>query len=235
MKRASLTVLPAAGALLLSLGGCGLISSDVFRVTFDLPTQTYTFDTSQWGNLPPGQVPTVPCTADADCCTAGSLAGIDCTTTPLVCKTTASPPSCAAEIPESIVTTIDLAMQVGSLAQYASLGNISISSITYAVSNNTLNVDLPPLNIYIAPMGVTDPTDPRALLFGQTAEIPAGTDPTMMVQLQPNAPSIFQMFTAHLSTPFNFIAATTVEIAAGTPVPNGHVTVAITGVISAQP
>jgi hypothetical protein len=222
----------AAALTFLAVGGCGLISSDVFRVTFDLPTQTYTFDTAQWGNLPPGQVPAVPCTTDADdCCTLGMAAGFNCTTTPLVCKSSA----CAAEIPESISTTINLAMQVGSLSKYASLGNISISSITYTVSNNTLNVDLPPLNIYLAPMDVTDPTDPRAQLFGTTEAIPAGTDPTAMVQRVSNASAIFQTFTANLSTPFNFIAATTVEIAAGTPVPNGQVTISVTGTISAQP
>jgi hypothetical protein len=225
----------AAALTFLAAGGCGLISSDVFRVTFDLPTQTYTFDTAQWGNLPPAAqgatFPSVTCQTDNDCCTLGTVAGLNCTTTPLVCKSSA----CAAEIPESISTTINLAMQVGSLSKYASLGNISISSITYTVSNNTLNVDLPPLNIYLAPMDVTDPTDPRAQLFGTTEAIPAGTDPTAMVQRVSNASAIFQTFTANLSTPFNFIAATTVEIAAGTPVPNGQVTISVTGTISAQP
>ena len=44
-----------------------------------------------------------------------------------------------------------------------------------------------------------------------------------------------QRFTANLSTPFNFIAATKAEIAAGTHVPMGQVTRSITGTISAQP
>ena len=57
------------------------------------------------------------------------------------------------------------------------------------------------------PTGVTDPTDPQAQLFGTTQPIPAGTNPTMMVQLVSNAAAVFQTFTAHLSTPFNFIAA----------------------------
>ena len=235
MKGMKPSLRTAVALTFLAAGGCGLISSDVFRVTFDLPTQTYTFDTAQWGNLPPGQVPAIPCTMDPDnCCTLATAAGLNCTTTPLVCKSGA----CAAEIPESTSTTINLAMQVGSLSQYASLGNISISSISYKVSNNTLNVDLPALSIYLAPatpVNVTDPTDPQAQLFGTTQPIPAGTDPSMMVQLVPNAAAIFQMFTSKLSTAFNFIAATTVEIAAGTPVPMGQVTISITGTISAQP
>jgi hypothetical protein len=54
-------------------------------------------------------------------------------------------------------------------------------------------------------------------------------------QLLSNAPAIFQMFTANLSTPFNFIATPTVEIAARTPVAMEKVTISITGTISAQP
>ena len=110
-------------------------------------------------------------------------------------------------------------MQVGSLPQYASLGNISISSITYTVSNNTLNVDLPPLSIYLAPYltptSVTDPTDPRAVLFGTAPSIPAGTDPdrdgAAGLERRRHLPDVHR----DLTTPFNFIAATTVEIGPG--------------------
>jgi hypothetical protein len=42
------------------------------------------------------------------------------------------------------------------------------------------------------------------------------------------------MYTKNVSTPFNVIAATTVVIAGGTPVPNGHITVTIGGAVSAQ-
>jgi hypothetical protein len=143
-----------------------------------------------------------------------NVAGINRAKTPLVCKITDSSAACAAEIPEAISTAMNLAMQLGSLSKYASLGNISISSIAY-----------------LPPMGVTDPTDPRAELFGTTQAIPAGTAPTAMVQLVSKAPAIFQMFTANLSTPFNFIAATPVEIAPGAPV-LGQVTISITETIS---
>jgi hypothetical protein len=103
------------------------------------------------------------------------------------------------------------------------------------VSNNSLNVDLPPLSIYLAPSNVTDPTDPRAVLFGTVPSIPAGTDPSAQVQLASNSGAVFEMFTANLATPFNFIAATTVKITAGMPVPSGQITIAVTGTISAQP
>jgi hypothetical protein len=164
-----------------------------------------------------------------------NVATIRSATTPLICKATDSTAACAAEIPEAISTTINLAMQVVFLSKYASLGNISSSSITCRVSNNSLNVALPPLSIHLAPMAVTDPTDPRAELFGTTQAMPAATDSITTVQLVSNAPAIFQMFTENLSTPFNFVATRPVEIVAGTPVPMGPVTISITRTICAQP
>ncbi len=218
----------------LGLVGCGLISSDITRLTFDLPTETYTFDTAQW-NIPPAlqgaNFPSVPCPPDGDCCTLGSAAGLSCTTTPLSCMSG----SCGASLPESQATMINLSTQVmPSLSSYTSLVSISINSIKYTVRSNTLNVDIPPLSIYLA-QTATDPTDPSAQLFGTVPAIPAGTTPMGNVQLVPNAAAIFQTYTSHLSMPFEIITATTVVIGAGTPVPTGAITIDVTGALSAQP
>ncbi len=203
-------------------------------MTFDLPPQTYTFDTAQW-NIPPAlnglEFPTITCGTDNDCCTLGSAAGLDCTMTKLACMSG----SCAASLPESQATMINLAAQVPSLSSYTSLVSISISSIKYAVRSNTLNVAVPPLSIYLAPNTVTDPTDSRAVLFGTVPEIPAGSMPSGNVNLEPNAASTFQTFTSDLTTTFEIITAATVVIGAGTPVPSGAITIAVTGAISAQP
>jgi hypothetical protein len=217
----------------LALAGCGLISSDITKLTFDLPTQTYTFDTSMWGNLPAGTVPAVPCTSSTDCCTAGALAGVNCSTTPLDCNAG----TCEAAIPESVSSPINLASDVPQLSGFANhgLSQITISKITYSVSNNTLNIDLPAMTIYLAPDKVTDPNDPKAVVFGTTMPIPAGTDPTNQpVMLVSNAAQVFGTFTTDISMPFTLIAATVVKIEAGQPVPSGAITIAVTGVLSAQ-
>ncbi len=231
--RPSLLKARAFAIAALALAGCGLISSDITKLTFDLPTQSYTFDTSMWGNLPAGTVPAVPCTSSSDCCTSGALAGISCTTTPLDCNAG----TCEAAVPESVSSSIDLASQVPQLSGFAghALSQITISKITYSVSNNTMNIDLPAMTIYLAPQGVTDPNDPQAVMFGTTMPIPAGTDPTNQpVTLVSNASQVFGMFTANISTPFNLIAATVVKIEAGQPVPKGAITIAVTGALSAQ-
>ena len=219
----------------LGLVGCGLISTDITRLTFDLPTQTYTFDTAQW-NIPPAldgaAFPSVPCPPDGDCCTLGSAAGLSCTTTPLSCMSG----TCGASLPESQATLINLSTDVmPSLSSYTSLASISISSIKYTVTSNTLNVAVPPLSIYLAPYGVTDPTNSQAQLFGTVPSIAVGSTPSGNVTLVSNAASIFQMFTAKLSMSFEIITAATVVIGAGTPVPTGAITINVTGALSAQP
>jgi len=214
------------------LGGCGLISSDISKLTFDLPTETYTFDTSMWSNLPKGTIPAVPCPA-IDCCTAGSAVGIDCSTTMLTCNASGV---CEADVPESAASSVNLAMQVPVLQSFPShaLSSITIKSISYTVSNNSLNIDLPPMTIYLAPDGVTDPKDPRAQEFGTIPAIPAMTDPSGMVMLVPNAAAVFAQFTGNISTPFTIIAAGTVAIPSGSPAPSGAITLSVTGAVSAQ-
>ncbi|HXT96949.1 MAG TPA: hypothetical protein VN853_11665 [Polyangia bacterium] len=235
MKSLSLKVSTSVVSLALALAGCGLISSDISKITFDLPTETYTFDTSMWGNLPMGMVPSVPCTSDMDCCTAATLVGMSCTSPQLDCNTSTS--TCEASVPESASSSINLAMQVPQLQDFGgkALSNVTISKITYSVSNNTMNIDLPAMTIYLAPDKVTDPTDPRAVPFGTTMPIPKMTDPTnQQVMLVPNASAVFSMFTSDISNPFNIIAATTVKIEGGQPVPMGAVTLSVTGSLSAQ-
>jgi hypothetical protein len=234
MKPLSLKATTSAIAVL-GLVGCGLISTDITKVTFDLPTETYTFDTAQW-NIPPaldGAVfPSVACPPGGDCCTLGTAVGLSCTTTPLSCMSG----SCGASLPESQATVINLSTDVmPSLSSYTSLVSISISRITYTVRSNSLNIDVPPLSIYLAPNGVTDPTDSRAQLFGTVPTIAAGTTPTGNVKLEPNAATVFQTFTSNLATPFEIITAATVVIGAGTPVPTGAITIDVTGALSAQP
>jgi len=228
-----------ACALLLGLVGCGLLSSDITTTKIGLPPQSYSFDTSMFKGLPTGNSQSVPCgdgQVIADCCNPPPPAPApDCTTTPLVCAPDNSSVNngasvCTAEIPQSISNTINLS---GAGLSSFPAGNISIDSIAYTVSNNTLNVDLPPVAIYLAPEGVTDPKN-GAMLFGTIPAIMAGTDPSGTVQKDPGADHAFEVYAGNLSTPFNFIASTTVVIPSGTPIPNGQVTITVTVTLAAH-
>lgn len=229
-----------ACAVLLGSVGCGLLDSSITTTSFVLPAQMFSLNTAMWGNLPAGSTQAVPCgdgQAVADCCNPPApLPAPDCTTTPLVCAADSSGVNaniCTAEIPESLANEINLGSAVPGLSSFPT-GNITISSVKYTISGNTLNVDLPPVTVYLAPDMVTDPKDTRAMIFGTIPAIPAGTNPTGEVQKDPSADHTFEMYAGSLSTPFEFIAATTVVIPSGTPVPSGQVTVSVSVTLSAH-
>jgi hypothetical protein len=226
------------GAALVGLSACGLLSSDITKVTFTLPSKTVAFDTASL-NIPSGNTVAVPCGPGQivmDCCNPPApLPAPDCNSVNITCA--ANPQGmnvCTAEVTVSQSSTLNLGQEVPQLASATSLANLSISQISYTVDSNTMNVDLPPAIIYLAPNGVTDSTDTRAKRFGTVPVIPAGTTPTGNVSLEPDATTTFSSFTHDLKTPFNLILTTTVDVPSGTPIPSGAVQITVTGKMSAS-
>jgi len=210
----------------LGVAGCGLISADITRVSFDLPTKTYSFDTAMWQLPATGTVPQVACTTTADCC---ALPGIDCAMTTLSCDSG----MCALHKTITVSQTMDLGQEVSQLHGAQSLADIFISQITYTVASS-LNIPLPPVVIYLAPSGVVDPGDPMAKKFGTVPPSPAGMTTSGSVTLEPDAQQTFAGYAKTLDVPFNFIASTSVVVAGGMPIPNGQVDVSVTGKVSVQ-
>jgi hypothetical protein len=139
--------------------------------------------------------------------------------------------TCVAQFPETMSTTVSLAGQHG-ISRGDALVDITITNLQYAVSTNTTDVDLLGFTLYMAPSGVTKPTDLQAIAFGTLPPIPAGTDTQGgQVQLMPNSVETFEMFTRNVSIPFDLIAAATVNVPAGSVV--GRLTVTVSGTISA--
>src|SRR3954468_17154146 len=105
---------PAASLAVLLLG-CGLISSDITRLTFDLPSKTYRFDTAS-ANLPAdGSFPEVACGAGqavTDCCAPPAPAPApDCAAMPLACDAGA----CTLHQPVTVAQKMDLGMEAPQL------------------------------------------------------------------------------------------------------------------------
>jgi hypothetical protein len=243
MRMTSYTTVRALGvALLLGLFGlsaCGLINSDIAKVTFDLPPQKVSFDLASY-HLPAGNTVPVPCGDGqlvADCChPPAGLPTVDCTATPLLCLPNSQGTNvCTAEITATQYTTVDLSNVDPRLMSAKSLANITINRISYTVDSNSLNTDLPPAIIYLAPHGVTDPSDMNAKKFGTVPSIAAGTTPTGNVTLEPDAAATFSSFTRDLSMSFNLIVKATLHIPSGAPVPSGAVQITVTGKLQASP
>ena len=129
---------------------------------------------------------------------------------------------------------MDLGKEAPELGSVTGSVDINVDRINYTVTTNTLNVDVPPISLFLAPAGVTDPADSRVMLFGTVPAVPAGQTASGQVQLSSTSGTVFKSFTRDLSMPFNFIAATTVTIASGAGVPSGRIVFSVTGRLSAS-
>jgi len=247
MKNRCLTWLTPAfpGLVVAALGvACGLVSSDITKVSFDLPPKFYRFDTQQAGwkgadTMKFGTVPAISCTADADCCPPAVAAlGLDCSS--IVCDLPPGTATCAFALTiETPPQTIDLKMEVPSVSAISSQNviDIAISQITYTVSENSLNVDLPPVDLFLADNGAASTGDPSAVQFGTVPVIPRMTTVANgnVTLVQPAAKDAFNKIGHHLGTPFVFIARSRVLVPGGTPVPSGALSITVGGRLSAQP
>jgi hypothetical protein len=204
------------GLLLAGGLGCGLINSDITKVTFDLPRKHYTFDSQGW-NVPAGVAQKVPCGAGTPLATCPA---------PLTCDAG----FCTAHVPVKVVQKMDLGKEVPALAGHQSIADITLETLTYDVMS-TANVAIPPLELFLAPDGVTDPSDPSAKKFGTVPAIAAGETTSGAVEKEPDADATFVMYGHDLATPFNIIATTSVDV---TMTPTGTVDVTIDGTIAAR-
>lgn len=237
---------PAYPALVVAALGaaCGLVSSDITKVTVALPDKFYRFDTQESGwkgadTMKFGTVPAISCTSDADCCPPAVVAlGLDCSS--IVCDLPPGTGTCAFALTiETPPQTIDLKMEEPRVSAISSQNiiDIAISQITYKVKENSLNVDLPPVELFLADNGATSTQDPSAVHFGTVPVIPKMMAPIdgNVTLLQPAAKDAFNKIGHNLGTPFVFIARSRVLVAGGTPVPSGALSIIVGGSLSAQP
>ena len=226
----------ALGSGLVVLVGCGLIKSDIATLTFQMPSKTFSFDTasSMW-KAPPATFPAVPCGAGqmvTDCCHPPAPAPVpDCVATPLACENGV----CVVEFPVSVTQKIDLKAEVPSLMNVGSqsLADVTITQIQYTIAS-TMNVDLPPIQIFIAPESVTSASDPSAKKFGTVPATPAMATRSGDVVLDPAGQAAFTQYAHQLGTPFNLISTTTMIVTPGSPIPTGRVDATVTGKVSAK-
>src|SRR6266700_2858667 len=226
---------PRAAVLLGMLAGCGLISSDITAITFDLPAKRFTFDTAGWTAPPSTYNVAVPCGAGqavADCCHPPAPAPTpDCAATPLICASSV----CALQFPINVSQSINLKNEVPALAgQAASSLTITIKQISYTIVSG-MNVPLPPIDVYVAPASVTSADDPSATKFGTIPATPAGATQSGNVALDPAGQTALSQYMSQFSTPFNLIGHAVMVVPSGSPTPAGKVDATVTGKISAKP
>jgi hypothetical protein len=219
-----------ASLLALGTGGCGLISSDVTETPFDLPPKTYSFDSSMF-NVPSALSQEVPCGVApvVDCCNpTPPLPAPDCTANTITCEPNAGGTSvCTAQVTVQQGSMTNLAQEAPKLAGLTGYLNIKIKRISYQVSMNTLSVNLPDVELFMAP----STSDPNPMKFGTMPAIPAGMTTAGDIVLEPNAGQVFATYTQDISVPFAFIAKTTLKVSTA---PTGRIDMTISGRLAAS-
>ncbi|MGE0400171.1 MAG: hypothetical protein AB7T06_25880 [Kofleriaceae bacterium] len=214
----------AVAALSMIGTGCGLISSDVTNFDLTLPDKNFTIDASGW---------------QVDETAATALTSTSCANSPAVCASAAdqacpedctgrcgSSQTCELDLDVGLYQMIDLLREKPELQSINDepIIKVTIDSVTYEVTTNTLNVDTPAMEVYVAPMSVMDPNDPLAKHVGTIPAVPAGMTVSMPQTLMFTADGKAELvdIMSTFKTPFNLIVGSTLTVKSGTPVPMGR-------------
>ncbi len=216
----------AVGLTLVS--GCGLIDPDIADFDLSLPEKEIVVDTSTWQLTDDATMPAIDCTESAGICSLGitELCGADgiCFGTCNEAKT------CDVKVLVNLWHSFDLAREKPELQEIEGqpLVSITVNSIAYKVTENTMNVATPEMTVYVAPEGVMSPGDPGAEAIGTLPPIPAGTTiEGQDVVLTENGRERLAAYMKSYSQPFNIIVGTDVDIQAGDEVPTGTLTAVV--------
>jgi len=206
------------------VGGCGLVSSDVTNFDLTLPDKSFTIDTASW---------------EIDATQAEMLLATSCSNSPSVCNSVAqtacemdcagscnaTSQTCDLELRVGLYRPIDLVMERPELKSINDepVIKVTLDSVTYDVTTNTLNVDTPELTLYVAPMSVMEPTDPQAKAIGTIEAAAAGmtTGTAQQIAFTANGKAELVGMMNNFKTPFNVIVGSTLLVQAGQPVPAG--------------
>ncbi len=221
--------------------GCGLIDLASFRsVNFKLPEKKFSVSTSdpRWKSLP-GGFPALTCGpggAVADCCKAPQGApAVDCTRTPITCESDGQSSVCSLKFLFEVPARVDLGKEVPQLraAQGRVVSEIFLKKIEYTVTSS-LSVDLPEIQLFVAPDGVMSKDDPQARRLGTIPARPAMFEGTEEVDIDQEGQQNFSAFARDFLTPFTIIASTTIIVRGGSAAPQGRVDFSISGKVEAR-
>lgn len=230
-----------SGSLLLAVtvAGCGLVNSNSL-------SYEYAFDAQQFmqklgDEKPP--TPTVPMmncdpTTSPDPCLA-LQSQLPSSAARLTCDVATR--SCVAFVEVRLPYPVDLSQQnlPAPVVQYG-IDKVTIEKVAYWVMTNTVNVAIPPIDLFVASSAAKDERDPSAKQIGSVAMLPARSaacadsadsksDPMANgaavcdIKLSDAGQAAMATFIKDYKTPFQLIAHTKLVARAGDPLPVGTI------------
>jgi hypothetical protein len=210
------------GLLLVASTGCGLISSDVADFDLTLPEKSFSIDTSAW-QIDEQQAMVVlgtSCAAAPDVCDTAAQLACD-----MNCSGTCNASQfCELQLDVSLYKGINLVEEKPELKSINDqpVIKVTIDSVTYQVTANTLNVATPELKVFVAPTSVMDPKSPEATEIGTIPAVEAGaTGPAAPLLFNDTGKARLVGMMSTYRTPFNVIVGSTLTVTQGQRVPEG--------------
>jgi len=210
----------------IAVSGCGLISPNVTTYDLDLPAQTFSVDSSGWqvqsGAITDYLSRSCSPTTSSLCANAASAAcPMNCTGTCDMAQQT-----CDLGLDIALHQTIDLLSEkpeLKSIDAATTVLQVTVDSVDYEITNNSLSIDTPPLTIYVAPMSVMDPNDAMAKAVGTIEVVPAGTTvTTRAMTFTDGGQARLSATLADFKNPFNILVGGTLLLAHGDTIPKGR-------------
>jgi len=210
------------------LFSCNFISTDVDDFNFLLPEKEFSVDSAQFGMTWDGALPAVACPANP--CPTGEAYFCDAGT-------------CAAKAKYALQSEIvRLKDEVEELAVVGAQDQVSVKFkyIQMEAVSNTLNFQLPPLQLYVAPRTATSLFDAEGEvradvdLIGSLESIPAGATGIYNINLTQDGEAVLTRYCQKPDVPFYFFIYGSTVFGAGDQVPAGAITVKIHSMATAS-
>jgi hypothetical protein len=196
---------------------CTLIDPDITNFELGFPSHDFRLSSDDW-DVPTGTVPPVSCNVgcenvESQFC-SGDACSVDCDGT-----------NCEGHASVSLLNTYNLATEAPEYRQIADqpIVEVSVDDIWFDITENTMNVATPDLNIYMAPVTVMNGSDPEAKLVGKINSIPAGFTGRGEVEFLPGGRENLASYMNDFHTPFNVIVSGTIDVSANESFPMGQI------------
>lgn len=225
--------------LALALAGCGLVNGKTLSYEYAFDAQEFTQKLGDERTV--ATVPSMACdpAASPDPCAALQAQLPTMSAARMQCD--APTRACAAVADVRLPYPVDLSQQSlpPAVVRYG-VDTVTIEKVAYWIVKNTVNVPVPPIDLYVASSAAKDERDPSAKQIGSVTMLPAKSatcadtvdskgDPmaatTMStvcdVRLSETGQAAMALFVKDYKTPFQFIAHTRIVAHGGDPLPVG--------------
>jgi len=215
----------ATAATTAATAGCGLVDPDIGDFDLFIRDKQFTVDTAQWELQDVDTFTSIDCSQSTGICAAAAEQA--CTSGQCFGRCNGQTDTCELQVIVALWNVVDTQQENSELQTIEDqpLIDVTIDSIDYEVTENTLTIDTPAFTVYVAPSTIMSPGDPEAQAIGT---IPAVTSRTMValtsVELTDDGQATLKSFMDDFMTPFNIIVGAELIVGMGDPVPTGAMT-----------